>query len=50
MYASVVGESKHVDKMLARLCRVVKAECQAQMQLTHTMGVLDTLFAAQTAL
>lgn len=48
MYASVVGESVHVDKALRRLQRVVRAECAAQKELAHTLGVLDALFAVHT--
>jgi len=47
MYASVAGLSSRVDKLLRRLQRVVKAECDAQKRMTQTLGILDAIMAAQ---
>ncbi len=50
MYARVLGQSARIDKLVQRLQRIVRNEVAAQTALTHTLGVLDALFAAQSAL
>ncbi|XP_078660669.1 U3 small nucleolar RNA-associated protein 15 homolog [Branchiostoma floridae x Branchiostoma belcheri] len=46
MYASVVGQSEKVDRLLQKLLRSVQRETNHQEQLLNTLGTLETLLAA----
>jgi hypothetical protein len=49
LYAAVLGQSPRVDALFRKLQKVLHKEIQAQKQMMSVVGILDLIFAQNSA-